>query len=70
VNAEVVMLDDMSAHADYREILTWLEGFQKPPRKIFITHGEEKASLSLKAKIEEKFGWTCVVPNYMQTEEL
>lgn len=70
VKAEITELDNLSAHADADEILTWLEGFQKPPRKVFITHGEVDAAEAMKAKIEEKFGWTCIIPEYMQTEEL
>ena len=70
VKAEVKVLSNMSAHADYEEILQWLSHFNHHPRKIFITHGEPEAALSLKAKIEERFGWACVIPDYLQTELL
>lgn len=70
VKAEVRILSNMSAHADYEEILDWLENFNHHPRKVFITHGEPEAALSLKEKIEKKFQWTCVIPDYMYTEAL
>jgi metallo-beta-lactamase family protein len=70
VKAEVKVLSNMSAHADYEEILQWLSHFNHHPRKVFITHGEPEAAQSLKEKIEEKFGWECVVPNYLQAEQL
>ena len=70
VRARIENLDTLSAHADYREILTWLRNFTKPPQKVFITHGEPAAALSLKEKIEKEFGWTVVVPEYLQSEEL
>lgn len=70
VNAEVQVLSNMSAHADYEEILDWLSKFNRRPRKVFITHGEPEAANALKEKIEEKFDWTCVVPDYLQTEVL
>lgn len=70
VQAEIVKLDNTSAHADYAEILTWLGNFREPPRKTFITHGEPKAALSLKQKIEEKSGWNATIPEYKQMEEL
>lgn len=70
VKAEVCVLSNMSAHADYEEILQWLTHFNHPPRKVFITHGEPQATTSLKEKIEEKFGWHCVIPEYYQTENL
>lgn len=70
VNAQIETIDNLSAHADYAEILAWLEGFTCPPRKTFITHGEQEAASSLKQKIENQFGWKCCLPQYLQTEEL
>lgn len=70
VRAQVESMTNISAHADYAEILEWLTHFKQPPRKVFITHGEPEAQASLKAKIEEKFGWVCNVPEYLQVETL
>lgn len=44
VRAQVKILDNMSAHADYKEILQWFSKSQIHPRKVFITHGEPSAS--------------------------
>lgn len=70
VNAEVIALSNISAHADYREILTWLGKIKNPPRQIFITHGEPPAAMALKSKIEKDFAWPCVVPDYLQVVPL
>jgi metallo-beta-lactamase family protein len=70
VRAQVESLSNLSAHADYEEIMHWLSHFRKPPKKVFITHGEPEAAKSLKTKIEQQFGWTCIVPQYQQTETL
>lgn len=70
IKARVELISNASAHADYKEILTWLSHFSNPPQKVFITHGELKAALSLKNKIVEKFGWTCILPKYLQEEVL
>lgn len=70
VNAEVCVLSNMSAHADYEEILQWLSHFNHKPRKVFLTHGEPAAAQALKQKIEERFHWACVIPDYLQSEEL
>ncbi len=70
VKARIENLHNVSAHADYTEILTWLENFQSAPRKVFITHGEPEAAASLRQKIEEKFGWNVIVPAYRQIENL
>lgn len=70
VRAEIKALSNTSAHSDYAETLQWLSHFDKPLKKIFITHGEYEAATSLKQKIENKFRWHCIVPHYQQKEEL
>ncbi len=70
VNAEVVYIDGLSAHADYQEMMDWLRGFNRPPRQTFITHGEPKASESLKEKIEAAYGWNATVVKHGQQFEL
>lgn len=35
-----------------------------------ITHGELEAALSLKSKIKTELGWNCIMPPYIQTEQL
>ncbi len=70
VRAEIVKLDNMSAHADYEEILQWLENFHTPPRKVFITHGEVGAAMALQEKIQRKFGWDVVIPQYLDRVEI
>lgn len=71
VHAEVLNLQSVSAHADYREILGWLERLPTPPARIFITHGEIEASEALKQHIFERFpSWPCVIPEYGSTVTL
>lgn len=70
VRANIENISSMSAHADYEEILGWLGKFTKPPRKVFLTHGEPEAAQSLKEKIEKRLGWNVVVPEYLQSESL
>lgn len=70
IKADVQVLSNMSAHADYQEILDWLAHFNHHPRKVFITHGEPEAASSLKDKIHERFKWNCVVPDYLHSEQL
>ena len=70
VRADIVSLDNLSAHADYTEILDWLKHFEAPPRQTFVTHGEPQASDALRHRIEEGLGWRTVVPDYLETVEL
>ena len=66
VRAEVAMIDNFSAHADSDEIMAWLRGSAKPPRNIFITHGEPAAADALRHRIEEELHWPCQVPDYLE----
>ncbi len=70
VRAEVARIDNLSAHADYAEILAWLEHFESPPRRTFVTHGEPKAADALRHRIEENLGWPVQVPEYLETVRL
>jgi metallo-beta-lactamase family protein len=70
VRAEVVKMDSMSAHADYSEILEWLRGFKRPPKRTFVTHGEPSAADEMRRRIEETFGWAVSVPEYGEKAEL
>ena len=70
IRAEVHNLHMLSAHADADEIMGWLRNFRTPPKKTFVTHGEPDAADALRHRIEEEFGWTCMVPEYRDTVEL
>lgn len=69
VRAQIAKLDNISAHADYNEILTWLGNFTNHPRGVFITHGEPESAQAMRKNIADRFGWDVVVPEYLQTVE-
>jgi metallo-beta-lactamase family protein len=70
VRAEVMVLDNLSAHADCDEIMDWLGHFDTPPRQTFVTHGEPAAADALRHRIEEQLGWHCRVPEYLEQAPL
>jgi metallo-beta-lactamase family protein len=70
LRAEVANVSNISAHADYVEILDWLSHFEAPPRRVFITHGEPAAADALRLRIEERFGWSTHVPEDREQVEL
>jgi len=70
VAAEVADLPMLSAHADANELMRWLSGFQRPPRRVFIVHGEAQASEALRSRIDHALGWAAVVPRQSQAFEL
>ncbi len=70
IRAAIESISGFSAHADYNETLAWLMGFNRPPLKTFIVHGESAASASLAEKIKNKLGWDVVIPKFNESFEL
>lgn len=70
VRAKVENLSGFSGHADYDEALGWLMAFNKPPKKVFVVHGEPEASSSLAEKIRQRYRWDVVVPDLGDSFEL
>jgi metallo-beta-lactamase family protein len=69
VKAKIETISGYSGHADYQEILAWLMGFNRPPRKTFLVHGEPEQRNALKEKIEKHFGWQVVAPEFGESFE-
>ena len=70
VNARVEMMGSLSAHADADELMRWLSGFKRPPKKTFVVHGEAGPAAALKQRTEEKLRWNVVIPDYGEVVEL
>jgi metallo-beta-lactamase family protein len=66
VRAHVANVENLSAHADSDEILSWLSTLAAPPRRTFITHGEPAASEALRVRIKHELKWDCLVPEHLQ----
>ncbi len=67
VKASISTIGGFSAHADQRALLDWLDGFKSPPRQVFVTHGEAKASSALSKRINNRPGWLALTPTLGQT---
>jgi metallo-beta-lactamase family protein len=70
VGAKIENIQGFSGHPDSNEIIAWLMGFNRPPEKTFIVHGEPESSAALAQRIRDKFGWEVVVPQFGQSFEL
>lgn len=64
VNARVARVNGFSAHADKEELLEWLRGLKKPPKRVFVVHGESESARHFADFIGEKTGWQVTVPAY------
>jgi len=70
IRAKIENISGFSAHADYNEILAWLMGFNRPPLKTFIVHGEPEAAEALAEKIKNRFGWDVIIPKFKESFEI
>ena len=70
VRCRTARIGGLSAHADWKEIIHWLEGMPGAPRRTFLTHGEPPAAKAMAGHINETYGWTVEVPVYGQRFEL
>jgi metallo-beta-lactamase family protein len=66
IHADVELISNLSAHADYSEIIEWLSGIEAPPKMTFITHGEPVAADAMRLHIEELLQWAVDVPEYLE----
>jgi metallo-beta-lactamase family protein len=64
VKAKVVRIHGFSAHADKEELLQWLSGLKKAPKKVFIVHGETESAQHFAEFIKKKTNWPTMVPAY------
>lgn len=62
INANVEKINALSSHADYDEILWWLENSSNPRKKIYITHGEKKPRENLKERFKDRFEIETIIP--------
>src|SRR6185295_10876491 len=70
VAAHIERIDSMSAHADVNEILRWLSGFRRAPRRTFLVHGEPAALQALASRIGTERGWPVHIPAHGERVEL
>jgi metallo-beta-lactamase family protein len=64
VKARVTRINGFSAHADKEELFEWLNKLKKPPKKLFVVHGEAENAHKFADYITEKTGWQVTVPAY------
>ncbi|MHC4151220.1 MAG: MBL fold metallo-hydrolase RNA specificity domain-containing protein [Planctomycetota bacterium] len=64
IKARIERIHGFSAHADRSELLKWLQGLEKPPRKVFVVHGESESAKSFGDFVRTQTGWDVMVPAY------
>ena len=70
VRARIEKINGFSAHADRRGLGHWLDGFRKPPRRLFVTHGDAEVAAAMGERLRRERGWTVEVPDYLEVWDL
>jgi len=66
VKARITQIPGFSAHADRDELLKWLSGLVRPPKHVFVTHGESEAATAFSNLLRERKDWKTSVPDYRE----
>ena len=70
VRADISSLDELSAHADYNELLAWIKPMASALRKVFLVHGEPQQAAAFAGQLHAKFGLEALTPSPGQSFEL
>ncbi|MGH9874959.1 MAG: MBL fold metallo-hydrolase RNA specificity domain-containing protein, partial [Pyrinomonadaceae bacterium] len=69
VRCQLVRIGGFSAHADWQEVIRWLQDLSAPPSRVFVTHGEVGSATAMAEHIRERFNWPVEVPEHGQQFE-
>ena len=70
LRAQVEQLDELSGHADQRELLLWMKPIAKGLKRVFLVHGEGDQQAALGEAIRERFAVDVVAPQRGQSFDL
>jgi metallo-beta-lactamase family protein len=62
LRAEICSLDELSAHADQKELIDWLRPIANSLKKVFLVHGETAQAAALARLITHEYGVEAVQP--------
>ena len=62
VRASIVNLPGISGHAERDHLTAWIANFKKPPKKVFIVHGEETTAVEFAEHVKNDVGFDALAP--------
>lgn len=63
VQADIVKISGVSGHADKKGLIEWVRGFEeKPPKKVFVVHGDDQVCDSFANCLENEYGISASAP--------
>lgn len=70
LRAEVVKLNELSGHADQRELLSWIKPAVPGIRRVFLVHGEPEPQVALARAISETYNLPVSIPKRGESFQL
>ena len=62
VAAEIVQLQDVSAHADRNGLVRWLTDNSEKPKSVFVVHGEDSTASAYAELLRNTYGYEASAP--------
>lgn len=62
VAAKISQMPGISGHADVNGLLDWIRAFEKKPKKVFVTHGEDSVTELFAGRLREELGYDTMAP--------
>ncbi|MCI8326860.1 MAG: MBL fold metallo-hydrolase [Lachnospiraceae bacterium] len=62
VQAKILNLPGLSGHADKKKLLEWVGAFQKPPKRVFVVHGDDEVCDSFAKCLQQDLNLDAVAP--------
>jgi metallo-beta-lactamase family protein len=70
VRCRIVQIENFSAHADQKQLLSWVEPMRSTLRKVFVVQGDEDGSVVLAQKISDELVVHTEIPEFGKVYEL
>lgn len=62
VKAHIETLKGISGHGDQAQLIKWLEGMKKRPKKVFVVHGEDQVCDIFAQLLQKEHGYDAYAP--------
>lgn len=62
VAAEICQMPGISGHADVNGLLEWAKAFERKPKKVFVTHGEDSVTEVFADRLREELRYDAMAP--------
>lgn len=70
VKATIKSIESLSAHADQKDLLNWMNRIKNIPEKVYLIHGESTALDAFRIKIKDTYNWNATIPKLTDVEKL